>query len=415
MPSVSSSSVPKVFDSSTVTTPSLPTLSIASAMSAPISASPAEMEAVAAISSLVSTSLALAMSSVDDGRDGLLDAALQADRVGAGRDVAQAFADERLGEHGRGGRAVAGDVVGLLGDLLDELGADLLVRVVELDLLGDGHTVVRDRGGAPLLLEHDVATARAERHLDGVGQNVEAALEAAAGLLVESNDLCHVCFSSLPDVFKVVDLALKRVSAKTILALSRQSASERDARRATCRPASRAGTRETDRRNDERAAGGPAARSDVVGIRRDARPRPAAPWLRCRPRTRPAGPLRAPCIRPCRWRSSGRRRPGPAVDGDEAVALFSVEPLHGSVRHVLLPLLCVDQHVPVACTGARGRADSAPRAARRHTGFERPVPDTNEVTRGHKGVGATNDRRMATIPHGTGEPALGGQPATLAA
>ena len=63
MPSVSSSSVPKVFDSSTVTTPSLPTLSMASAMSAPISGSPAEMDAVAAISSLVSISLALATSS----------------------------------------------------------------------------------------------------------------------------------------------------------------------------------------------------------------------------------------------------------------------------------------------------------------------------------------------------------------
>ena len=155
--------------------------------------------AVAAISSLVSISLALATSSVVDGRDGLLDAALQADRVGAGRDVAQAFADERLGEHDRGGRSVTGDVIRLLGDLLDELRADLLVRVVEFDLLGDRDTVVRDGGGAPLLLENDVATARAERDLDGVGQDVEAALEAATGLFVESNDLCHGYVSSLPD------------------------------------------------------------------------------------------------------------------------------------------------------------------------------------------------------------------------
>ena len=191
--------MPKVFDSSTVTTPSLPTLSIASAMSSPISGSAAEIDAVAAISSLVSTSLALARSSSVDGRDGLLDAPLERDGVGAGRDVAQAFADERLGEHDRGGGAVAGDVVGLLGDLLDELRADLLERVVELDLLGDRDTVVRDRGGAPLLLEHDVATARAERHLDGVGQDVEAALEAATGLLVESDDLCHGVSRPFPD------------------------------------------------------------------------------------------------------------------------------------------------------------------------------------------------------------------------
>ena len=126
--------------------------------------------------------------------DGLLDAALERDRVGAGCDVAQALADERLSED-RGGRgSVTGDVVGLLGDLLDELRTDLLVRVVELDLLGDGDAVVRDRGGAPLLLEDDVAAARAEGHLDRVGEDVEAALEAAAGLLIESNDLCHEFF-----------------------------------------------------------------------------------------------------------------------------------------------------------------------------------------------------------------------------
>ena len=165
-------------------------------MSSPIWGSPAEIDAVAAICSLVSTSLASCEQLLGDGLDGLLDAPLERHRVGAGRDVAQALADQRLGEHGRGGRAVTGDVVGLLGDLLDELGADLLVRVLELDLLGDGDTVVGDRGGAPLLLEHDVAALGAEGHLDGVGEDVHAPLEAATGLLVESNDLGHVRESS---------------------------------------------------------------------------------------------------------------------------------------------------------------------------------------------------------------------------
>ena len=59
MPSVSSSSSPKVLLSSTVMTPSLPTLSIASAIISPICVSPAEIDAVAAICSLVSTSLAI--------------------------------------------------------------------------------------------------------------------------------------------------------------------------------------------------------------------------------------------------------------------------------------------------------------------------------------------------------------------
>src|SRR5690606_20068112 len=115
---------------------------------------------------------------VDERRDDrggrLLDAALEADGVGAGGDVAQALLDERLGEDDRGARAVTGDVVGLLRDLLGELRTDLLERVVELDLLGDRDAVVGDRGGAPLLLQDDVAAARAKRDLDRVGQGVEA-------------------------------------------------------------------------------------------------------------------------------------------------------------------------------------------------------------------------------------------------
>src|SRR5918993_214643 len=58
MPSVNSSSVPNVFDSSTVTTPSLPTLSMASAMTSPIDGSAAEIVATLAMSVLSSTSLA---------------------------------------------------------------------------------------------------------------------------------------------------------------------------------------------------------------------------------------------------------------------------------------------------------------------------------------------------------------------
>ena len=177
-------------------TPSLPTLSIASAMISPTVVSAAEIDAVAAICSLVSTSLAMPSSCSATASTARLDAALEAHRVGAGGDVAQALADHRLGEHGRGRRTVTGDVVGLLRDLLDELGADLLVGVLELDLLGDGHTVVGDRGGAPLLLEDDVAALGAERDLDRVGEGVHTLLQPAAGLLVESNQLRHNCCDS---------------------------------------------------------------------------------------------------------------------------------------------------------------------------------------------------------------------------
>ena len=189
--------MPKVWLSSTVMTPSLPTLSMASEIISPISSSAAEMDATWAICSLESTSLARPLIESTAASTRGLDALLQAHRVGAGGHVAQALVDHRPRQHGGRGGAVTGDVVGLLGDFLDQLGADLLVGVLELDLLGDGHAVVGDGGRAPLLLQHDVAALRAERDADGVGELVHALLEGAAGLLVERDHLRHGMRSSI--------------------------------------------------------------------------------------------------------------------------------------------------------------------------------------------------------------------------
>jgi hypothetical protein len=76
----------------------------------------------------------------------------------------------------------------------DELRAEVLVWVGELDLLGDGHAVVRDHRGAELLVENDVASARAERDLDRVGERVDTVLEQVTGVVREAQDLRHcVC------------------------------------------------------------------------------------------------------------------------------------------------------------------------------------------------------------------------------
>jgi hypothetical protein len=99
--------------------------------------------------------------------------------------------DHGLGEDGRGRGAVTGHVVGLGRDLLGELGAEVLVGVLELDLAGDGHAVVGDGGGAPLLVDDDVAALRAERHLDRVSERVDATLERLAGVVVEFQRLGH--------------------------------------------------------------------------------------------------------------------------------------------------------------------------------------------------------------------------------
>src|SRR5205085_4480287 len=114
----------------------------------------------------------------------------------AGGDVLQALADDRLGEHGRGRRAVTGDVVGRRGDLADELRALVLEDVLDLDLAGDRDAVIRDGRRAALLVEHDVPALRAEGHLDRIGEGVDAALQSAPCVLVELQTfVSHVLFS----------------------------------------------------------------------------------------------------------------------------------------------------------------------------------------------------------------------------
>src|SRR5690606_5251419 len=109
--------------------------------------------------------------------------------------VAQAGADHRLREHGGGGGAVTGHVVGLGGDGLRELGAQVLERVFQVDLASDGDAVVGDGRPTELLVQHDVAPPRTEGDLDRVGQLVHPALQRPARRLVEADLLRHACLS----------------------------------------------------------------------------------------------------------------------------------------------------------------------------------------------------------------------------
>ena len=133
-----------------------------------------------AISSFEVTFLEFFLQILDDGLDREIDAALEVHRVHAGGNRLGAFPDDRVGEHGRGGGAVAGDVGGLRGDLAHHLCAHVLELVLELDLLGDGDAVLGDARRAERLVEHDVAALGAERHLHRVGENVDAAQHPVA-------------------------------------------------------------------------------------------------------------------------------------------------------------------------------------------------------------------------------------------
>jgi len=135
---------------------------------------------------------------LDRGGRGEVDAALQVHRVHAGGDVLGAFADDRLGEHGRGGGAVTGDVVGLRGHFAHHLRAHVLELVLKLDLLGDGDAILGDARCAEALVDHDVAALRPQRDLDRIGEDVDAAQDALARVAAEFHVLgCHVATLSV--------------------------------------------------------------------------------------------------------------------------------------------------------------------------------------------------------------------------
>src|SRR4029453_8461439 len=165
--------------------------------------------------------LGLGLQALDHLVDGLLDATLDRHRVCARSDVPETIADDGLGEDGRCRRAIAGDVVRRCGDLTDELCALVLEDVLDLDLSSDRDAVVRNRGRAELLVEHDVAPLRAKGDLDRVGEDVHATLERAPCVLVELQLLVSHVFP-LPPVY-----AFAPASARSPTPSARTPASRR--------------------------------------------------------------------------------------------------------------------------------------------------------------------------------------------
>ena len=122
---------------------------------------------------------------------GLFHAAAQQHRAGAGSHVAQAFTSHGLGEHGGGGGAIAGLVLGFGGHLQQQLGAEVFERIFEFDLLGNGDAVVHHIRSAELLLQHHIAALRSDGDLHRIGQGIHAALQGGAGSIREGEQLGH--------------------------------------------------------------------------------------------------------------------------------------------------------------------------------------------------------------------------------
>ena len=129
---------------------------------------------------------------LDGGFHGLVDAAADGRRVGAGGDVPQTFAENLAGQHGGGRRAVAGQVRGLRGHLVDELRAHVLEAVFQIDFLADRHAVLGDGRAAVGLVDNDVVAGGAQGHGDHVGQFFHAAEQSLPGLIIIKQLFSHV-------------------------------------------------------------------------------------------------------------------------------------------------------------------------------------------------------------------------------
>ena len=138
----------------------------------------------------------------DGGFNGLVDAALDADRVRARGDVLQAFAVDRFGENGGGGGAVAGGVAGLAGDFAHHLGAHVFIGIFQFDFLGDGHAVLGD-GGEPNFLSRttlrplgpSVALTAFASFCDALEQGLTSGFVKDQLFCCHSNNYYLMCYS----------------------------------------------------------------------------------------------------------------------------------------------------------------------------------------------------------------------------
>jgi len=128
--------------------------------------------------------------------DGLLDAALR--RSGwRGGDSLDAHAEDGLREHGRGGRAVTGNVGSLGSDFANHLRAHVFEGIAEFDFLGYGPPSLV-MIGARILFDHRIAALGPRVIFTAVGEHSRRA-KSPGGILTCYN-LLRILFVP-PDIF----------------------------------------------------------------------------------------------------------------------------------------------------------------------------------------------------------------------
>ena len=90
---------------------------------------------------------------LDGGLCGPIEPALEVDRAGAGRHIAHAVGKDGVRQDGRAVLVPSPTTSPVLfGGLPQHLRAEILLRILEIEFLGDSHAVVTDDGRTPFLL-----------------------------------------------------------------------------------------------------------------------------------------------------------------------------------------------------------------------------------------------------------------------
>jgi hypothetical protein len=117
----------------------------------------------------------------DRGLGRAIQASFQINGTGASHHVADAIGKNRMGQHGRGAGAVAHSIASALRCLPQHPGAEILLRVLQIEFLGDRHAVVADDRRSPALLDQHRLGFRSKRDAYRVAEHGRASQDLLAG------------------------------------------------------------------------------------------------------------------------------------------------------------------------------------------------------------------------------------------
>ncbi len=145
----------------------------------------------------VGTWLGLLFELLNNGTRSTINATLQIHRVHAGGNRLQTFIDDSLSQNGSSGCAISGFVVGLGGNILDQLGAHILETVFQFDFFGNRNAILGDDRSTKAALQYHIAALWTKGSLYRISQGVDTSEHFFTAGIAELNFFSsHLLYTS---------------------------------------------------------------------------------------------------------------------------------------------------------------------------------------------------------------------------